>query len=569
MIIFFSLKKPIRISKKIQLSNVEKLIKSKRKLAKCTNQNVNHKTLKNLFQLIYNATQSYTKIKSGNVIALITTGLNLLSETNKNDMLSTVNQTSKESTVKRYKTVATIGKGFSRKIMRFRNGPVHEEVLRTLHSSLTDSLKSSRRQQLSSHHGINQRSFCFMSNVCCLTIGDIKNLVNYDQYSPSLVENYVDLARNITKQALKNKVYNNKIIKEQIKKDLSENEDDLIIKKDLKKTSINKKIIRYNAALLKTKFCLEVTNTLPEFDSKIKIHLVKFKSRCLDKNQATVDHLIKNLQYDPRELKHLLSKKNKKENRYITERIMPQDVVSVSKNTVLHQIITTGNTDILRLESFRINCEVVNTWCRTLSPKSIWNFELNQEYFNGIQMNVIQSLELLDCRTPITPFLIIESSGKNNCIVTRKKDKAIFYGQHSPGNHHYEMKFQIKYLANPDDEDKLLIMKSSRRNTEFEDEELGLEYYPDREPVPFNVNYENLDMPYEAASANREFELSSDASEIPNSNALDKLINKISNIYGKEMADDLTEDDLAFENRDTETLLEDDDDDIFDLDLDV
>lgn len=86
-------KKPARLNKKIQLSNIDKLLKSKKKLANSKDKTVTHKTLKNLYELISNVTQSYAKIKSGNVIALTTSALNLLAESSKGDMLNSISET--------------------------------------------------------------------------------------------------------------------------------------------------------------------------------------------------------------------------------------------------------------------------------------------------------------------------------------------------------------------------------------------------------------------------------------------------------------------------------------------
>ena len=147
------------------------------------------------------------------------------------------------------------------------------------------------------------------------------------------------------------------------------------------------------------------------------------------------------------------------------------------------------------------------------------------------------------------------------------------YGQYSPGQHHYEMKYQIKYLANPEDEDKMLVIKTNKHDNEFIDENLKLEYYPDRESVRFNVNIKNIDMPRSRSSKHREYELSTDVIDSDNSvkSALDRLVERVTKLYGPEQAQNITSEDLEFESEDdllNDQLSNDDDYDILNFDND-
>ena len=128
-----------------------------------------------------------------------------------------------------------------------------------------------------------------------------------------------------------------------------------------------------------------------------------------------------------------------------------------------------------------------------MEPNSIWNFSLTKIYPSGIYLNKlfeINNLEL-DRETPVSYFFCIESFGDKRCSVTRNEDEAYFSGVYSPSSLQYEIKHGVEYLCVPDESERIVDFKRTQSDDEFEDEELVLNYYPNRQER-FNVNFDEI-----------------------------------------------------------------------------
>ena len=605
--------KPAKTGSGMDPKNPDSLKHSSKKFQKVANKNVNKKALANIREFISTFTECYSSFKSGNLITSLFQGLSLLSsETDNKRLLSFYNNDSRGPKSSVFRTYVTIGDNYSKKMNQLKNGPIHEVQTREIFNSSMDSLSSSARSNLKSNHGVNQRSYSFMTNLN-LNIGDIKQLTDFESLHKNKInKNYLGYLLEFWKSEFgsvyaheesenKKLSLSNATTKKMLNKNIT-NLESYLAKKGKTKTKIQKesRIIKYNAALLETKLCLKIMNMLPVYSSNVRIYLLKFNSSAMDNNQATVSKLLNHIMpielenYDEKN-KHykkqfskffsteigsdkidktvqtMMNEKAKFEPIPMLGRLKLSQIKQENENAYQKQLVTSLGCNITNLESFKSKCEIIRHWDRSISPGDVWRFELKETFKNGIYLNKLSELTGnvgADNSTPISHFLLIESYGDSSGAVKRKCDNEIFTNIYSPSKHQFEMKFQYSYLSLPETPDDIAVFGKANVNKEFEDPENAAFYYPDREEK-FNINYDNIDLFNTKENNETEYQLRESIIEIQDSEHSSSAFEEALAYIRKLNPDTtLTKDEMDFisvENDDDSSSNNQNDEDILDI----
>jgi hypothetical protein len=282
---------------------------------------------------------------------------------------------------------------------------------------------------------------------------------------------------------------------------------------------------------------------MPVYDLNVIIHLVKFRN--FDSKVTTVKELVKDLKASTAE-----SARNK---RYL-ERIKTKDIkqeIEPDKSVEFdfsRQLVTSLNLSITKLESFKKNCILVNSWKRKLPTGGHWYFTINEKFKDGVYLNKFHELieDKIDLDTPINSFLLIEYYGDNKASVFRKADKETISSVYSPCYIGYEMNVSLTHVADINKPDEILCYSKLKKTDEFEDENLAMDFYPTREEK-FNVNFEDIIIGEEQTKKDAKFKLELNSSILENQtmSKFDAIIQRITKA-DPEAAESITPDDLSF-----------------------
>jgi hypothetical protein len=374
-------------------------------------------------------------------------------------------------------------------------------------------------------------------------------------------------------------------------------------KKELKQ---QKKIIRYNAGLLETTLKIQIMNMLPVYESNVRIYLLKFSPTAIATNGATIDKLLSNI------MPTYLEDSNKRTDRFtkkfkkffngkkeeplfsddierhieeltaenikfkpipMLERVKITNVKKENENEYQYQLVTTLNCNIPRLESFRDRCEVIRHWDKKIGPGDIWKFNLKETFRDGLYLNKLSELTRnhgVSDNTPISYFIMVECYGDACGAVLRKEDQEVFGNVYSPSKLQFEMDFEYKYLAQPENPDEIAVFSRSSNDKQFENQETGAFYYPDRQES-LNIDFDDIDLFGAEENKNAKFQLRDSIIKIETQdqdNISSALQDALDYILKKDPNQTLTKDEIEFistDNSDDEDI--DSKEDVLDLDF--
>jgi hypothetical protein len=605
---------------KMSSKNPDSMKKSLKNFEKISNKPVSKKTLTGIREFIQTLSDCNSTFKTGNIIGTIFQGIELLSDSADNKrLLSFYNDNVKYKKSSIYNTFVNIGDDHCKKINQLKNGPIHETEYRELLNTKKDALSTESRASLKTNHGINQRSYSFMKNLH-LTVGDVKELTNFEsKHKDKINENFLGFLFNSWRDEQtdmwrewsnlnKTDSAEDEVIKiRTIEKDKSVAHLKSYLKtnNDKKKLKRQSKIVRYNAGLLETSLKLQIMNMLPVYHTNVRIYLLKFNPTAIASNGATIDKLLSNIMpaylEDANKRKERFTKKfktffnGKKEEplkdieKYIEEltqenimfkpipmleRVKVTNIKKENENEYQYQLVTTLNCNIPRLESFKDRCDIIKFWDKKIGPGDIWKFNLKETFRNGLYLNKLSELTRnhgVSDNTPISYFIMVECYGDNTAAVLRKSDQEMFGNVYSPSKLQFEMDFQYKYLAQAENPDEIAVFSKSSNDKQFEDEQTGAFYYPDRQEY-LNINFEDIDL-LGAESKEAKFQLRDSIIKIEGDNpdnissALQEALNYI---MKKNPNQTLTKDEMEFIS--TDDIDNEDvsyEEEVLDLDLDL
>lgn len=94
---------------------------------------------------------------------------------------------------------------------------------------------------------------------------------------------------------------------------------------------------------------------------------------------------------------------------------------------------------------FKDQARIVHTWERTLTPGSIWQFDLEHHLGKGIHLNQLYDFDTKNKNHPSGYFFIVEHVGDRKGRIVRNADKDFFNG-YAPTQLHIEFDFKVCFL---------------------------------------------------------------------------------------------------------------------------
>jgi hypothetical protein len=499
----------------------------------------NHNNLNKFNKLIDALTKSSNSFSFGNLFLTAASTMidGILHEGTDNIPLIHENESSVVGETTNFYTYIVMGSKPNKKLLAFKNGPTCNTLKKDVFNTKEDFLDTGNKRRLYSKAGANQRNITFFSLKTYLTLGDLKILCDYDEKMRMLTEeNYrVKDSQMIKERIKKTESIDIKDIKD--KENSEENSEKTIDIKKLKLSQRRKKLrpIKHYSGLLSQVSVLTIHNEMPVYDVKVRLHLVKFHDASLI--------------VETRRLIELLVGE---EGVIMWGDTLPE--ISIKERSkgdnFSHQLVTTLDINVTRLEAFRRRCKVVKSWTRTIPSGGWWQFTLDEQFKNGIYVNRLHHLSRtgIDSDAPASYFLIAEYIGDPRAIVTRIKDQESFHRVRSPLHVAYDFKMDIVHLSKNSESDQILSYQQIQDNHEFLDETLVNDFYPEREEY-LNINYNNIVIDKSKAGAEFKLELKSSILETQESNRFEKYIKIISDMgkeVTKEVFKNFTEDDIPF-----------------------
>lgn len=375
-----------------------------------------------------------------------------------------------------YKTYAQVGRKFNSKIIKIRDGAFVDRITRLTSSSDRDYLNHDKRKQLNFTSGFNEKGFSFLMNDTFFSVKAYYDLLGIDR-------NY---------------------------------------KKELEQVKDGRKDIF--ACVLKTKHRFKIKNLMDYHTNHVKIHLIKI----LDL-ETDVEDLVKEITHNSKSINQ--GGKLPIDQQYSDPKILAGKQFSINFTTALTCNLTLSSR-------FKERAKIVKSWSRTISPGSIWEFNLEHYLGNGISINrlydiqsradenntanhraesfidLLQEIDQTKNSTQVNMLKEVASEFTKNpsrrklsehptgyifCLEyvgdrrasIKSKENDIFSG-YSPCNFNIEFDTEIQFLANQDDSEKIIVYKNIVQEKQFEDDSLLSDiFYPTREPK-FHIPYEDL-----------------------------------------------------------------------------
>jgi hypothetical protein len=179
------------------------------------------------------------------------------------------------------------------------------------------------------------------------------------------------------------------------------------------------------------------------------------------------------------------------------------------KNPFLETFLTSVNCQLTDSAAFNNKALICETWRRTLTPGSIWDFNLEHHLKRGIHINkLIDFTENNNKNHPVGYVYIIEYLGdfKGKIIKNKNQD---FYQGFSPSKIHLEYEHQICYLTelNKIGEEIPIFYTKKRKAKDFEEgSELEKIFTPKRKSK-LHIAYDNISMSTEKKNKLAEYTL--------------------------------------------------------------
>jgi hypothetical protein len=481
-----------------------------------------------LSKLVVTATECNSKLKWGGVfISLLGHAKDfLLHEENSKIGMIHKNSAKVENTVTTISTKACIGRRPNKKLRSFKNGPMHDVYHVDIANSRSDFLSAKWRKNLKARCGVNQRGFLFLTEHTFLTIADLIELFHLEDKDEQTVKSIIE---KIEVKKLLNAT-------EDELKDLIEDGMESVFKKRLKAKKENKMEVRHYGGLLSSDFNLKIFNTMDIYHADIKLHLVHvnygFERYVSNKKMKSINDLID----------QILPKSN-----LTLEKLKKIDLKEDFKNDFGRHIITTLNTNVTKLEAFTEHFTIVKTWKRRLDCQGRWFFSFKERFRNGVYLDKLYEIQKNDKyqKFPSSYFFMIEYYGDNRAAIFRKRDKETIHAVYSPCMLSFECDMNVEHLSKTGEPDDFLTYKKITKVNEFQDEELGKQFYPTREEK-LNVNFDKIDIGMETNEKKPfKLEFSSSLMENQQLSLLERTMKKLSK-FDAEQAQSLTEDDLEF-----------------------
>jgi hypothetical protein len=218
---------------------------------------------------------------------------------------------------------------------------------------------------------------------------------------------------------------------------------------------------------------------------------------------------------------------------------------STSKNGFLETFLTTLNCKLTDSAAFNNKAIIAESWRRTLTPASIWEFRLEHHLGKGIHINKL--IDFNNNNNPQHPagyFFIIECLGDPRGKIIRNKDKDFFQG-YSPTKIHIEYVHKLCYLTEltKNNQDLPIFYTQKRNDQNFEeDSELDQIFTPNRK-AKLHVAYDDISTAIEKRKKNVKFTLEDDDLD-QSYDMMDEIVKAFKD--GDLGSDGVTEDDAKF-----------------------
>lgn len=204
-----------------------------------------------------------------------------------------------------------------------------------------------------------------------------------------------------------------------------------------------------------------------------------------------------------------------------------QNKITISFETSLKTKLTDSLT-------FNQKAKIVQSWYKTLTPGSIWEFNLEQHLGNGILLNHLVDLSYRNKEHPAGYIFVIEQFGDRRGKVRRLEDGDLFLG-YSPSSINFEFYHKLGYLTEHSfdsiDNSQGLVYRKKKREEDFDETEslFQKEFCPDRESK-FNLDFNDIHMG--GAKKNYKYSLEYDSNIFDNTNPLDETIKNVFESFG-------------------------------------
>jgi hypothetical protein len=175
----------------------------------------------------------------------------------------------------------------------------------------------------------------------------------------------------------------------------------------------------------------------------------------------------------------------------------------------LETFLTSVNCQLTDSADFNNKAFVVESWKRTLTPGSIWNFSLKHHLKKGIHINkLIDFVENNNPKHPVGYIFIFECLGdfKGKIVKDETQD---FYQGFSPAKIHLEFEQQICYLTEIDKlgEENPIFYSKKRKDRDFETgSELEKTFTPKRKKR-LHISYNNISTSTEKKNRSAQYTL--------------------------------------------------------------
>ena len=196
---------------------------------------------------------------------------------------------------------------------------------------------------------------------------------------------------------------------------------------------------------------------------------------------------------------------------------------------------------------FRDEATIVHTWERTLTPGSIWKFNLEHHLGSGVHLNQLYDFDMKNKNHPSGYFFILEQVGDRKGRLIRNIDKDFFSG-YSPTQVHVEFDFRIGFLYElKNGVEEACIYRRKKLDQDFEENSYYESLFtPDREPS-FHISFDEISFNETNQKEQKKFSLEYDINLMENVGA-SGLLNRLQADFEKAGLDttNITEDDKVF-----------------------
>ena len=351
-----------------------------------------------------------------------------------------------------------------------------------------------KKKELVSSCGFNQRNVIFLDNDPYLSVSNLQRITDAKKHIKEVVEERVK-----TQKPRK-------------------------VEKTRSKWARRKTNVSLHSLVHNIKSTYKIRNLMPEFNVSLIIHVccMKDTTECqlgpTEVRKAIILEALdkKNLQSSLRDDQILTNNEIKEDKEVYFKEELKLSIDSVIKKSTV----------------FRDNINCLNTITRRLKPGDRLDFNLIEHFREGINLNKLTKNKNNE-ELPSTLFLIIETLGDPRATL-RDKQHDLLYNGYSPTKIGFDMRMDISYVAWNKDRDNPIVIRKEEARLDYDDEDLGEEYYPSREQK-FNVDLSNIQIGGNLNKKTRYELILEDQSEV---------IPMLSEIKTKDDNEVLTEDDV-------------------------